>query len=364
MHATGIICEYNPFHNGHQHHILQTRQITNCDVLVCVMSGNFVQRGEPAVIDKWTRTKSALQHGVDLVIELPFPFATQSAKQFAQGAIASLALANVSDFVFGSETNDIEVLQKLANIDASNYRDLMQDGLSPTRAYELIYGNVNANDILGINYLQVAKKYTLKAYSIKRTNQYHDETISSTIASATAIRKAIHQHQSIERVTCMHDVLDSTYAFEHYYPYLQSLLLSMSPEDLKTIFLMDEGIEMHLIKCAKVCDTLDNFLQMATTKRYSTSRIRRTLLHLLNQTKKTDIDTLPPLQHIRVLGFNEIGKKYLKSIKCEELIIASRFNQIPLPFRNMEMKATQLYGLVGNRKELVAREIASPVYLP
>lgn len=364
MHASGIICEYNPFHNGHKHHIEQTRKLTNCDVLVCVMSGNFVQRGEPAIVDKWIRTKTALQQGVDLVIELPIAFATQSAKQFAQGAVTSLSLAQVKDIVFGSEINDLTTLLKIATIDSSKFRDFMQDGVSPTRAYEAIYGVMNPNDILGINYLQALKDTNIQPYTIKRTNAYHDETIHSSIASASAIRKAIKDKQDISMLTCIANELSSACTLDVFYPLIKSLLLTLPVTYLQTLFLMDEGIEAHLIKCAKDCDNFDAFLQKATTKRYSTSKIRRTLLHLIFQTTKEEMNTLPPLEHIRVLGFNSIGKQYLKYLKEKDVTIASRFNQIPLVYRNMEMKATQLYNLYGPCKDVITKELQGMVYLP
>ena len=114
MQVCGIVTEYNPFHNGHQYHITQARSIRNCDCLIAIMSGNFVQRGEPAIIDKWERAACAVAHGVDIVIELPYPYATQSADIFAQGAIRLLTLANVNHMVFGSECNDIEKLKHLS----------------------------------------------------------------------------------------------------------------------------------------------------------------------------------------------------------------------------------------------------------
>lgn len=363
MHITGIICEYNPFHNGHRYHIEQTRKVTGCDVLICVMSGNFVQRGEPAIIDKWARTKAALEHHVDLVVELPFAYATQSAANFALGAVHTLHVAKVADIVFGSEINDVDMLSKLAHLDTSKYQDLMQEGLSPSKAYEMIYGAMNANDILGINYIKAMDAYDIRPYTIRRTNDYHDTSITSPIASATAIRQAVLAKEDVHHATCMAKQLDDTHTLAHYYPYLQYLLLSQSPIYLRTLFLMDEGIEQHLIKQARMYDDFASFLHGATCRRYSASRIRRTLLHLLHQTTKQEIDALPLPSHIRVLGFNDVGKQYLKQLKQDDVMIASRFNQIPLAYRNMEMKAAQIYGLLDQRKEMVEKEMQPPVYL-
>lgn len=365
MRATGIICEYNPFHHGHRYHIEQTRKLTNCECLVCVMSGNFVQRGEPAIIDKWERAKVAIQQGCDLVIELPFAFCVQSAKQFAQGGIVSLSLAQVEAIVFGSEINDMNMLQKLTDIDASSFQDLMSEGLSPVKAYETIYGTMNANDILGINYLQALKQTSIQPYCIKRTNAYHDEELHGSIASATAIRKAIKAQEDVVQYTCMSEQLHHCFHLEQYYPLLQTILLTQDAQRLASLFLVDEGIENRMIQIARSATTMDEFIQAMISKRYTRSRIQRTIIHILNQTKKQDVDTLDKLSHIRILAFNEIGKTYLKELKEHEVIIASRFNQIPLCYRNMEMKASQVYAYpLENRKEMMDKELQSPIYLP
>lgn len=363
MKATGIITEYNPFHNGHIHHIKETKRITACDVLVCVMSGNFVQRGEPAIMDKWTRTRYALQHGVDLVLELPFAYATQSATQFAQGSVTTLANAHVSSIVFGSESNDLRTLKKLADLDTASYQDLMEDGLSCAKAYEIIYGKMNPNDILGINYIQAMKPYGIEPRCIERTNKYHDINITSAIASASALRHALTKQESINAYTPMSFSSSELHFLKDYYPLIQAMLLTQYSDDLKQLFMMDEGLEHQLKAQANKCDELTSFLQACTSKRYSTSRIRRTLIHLLHQTKKIEIDALPPLTHIRVLGFNDIGRAYLKELKEQEVQIASRINQLPLAYRQMELKTAQVYGLTHNRKETVEQELQPPIRL-
>lgn len=362
MHASGIICEYNPFHYGHRYHIEKAKEASACEVLVCVMSGNFVQRGEPAIIDKWERARVALSQGVDLILELPIAYATQSAIPFAQGAVDILHIANVQEIVFGSETNDLETLKKLAAIDSNSYRDLMKDGLSCAKAYEIIYGKCNPNDILGINYIKAMTPYKITPLCIQRTNAYHDVQLTDTFASASALRAAIAAHEDITKYTPMTN-LEHPRTLEQDYPYIQRLLLSLSNEYLQTIFLMDEGIEQHLKIQAAKCNDLASFLQAATSKRYPTSRIRRCLLHLMLQTQKKDIDTLPKPSFLRVLGFNSIGQSYLKELKQNDITIASRINQVPLPYRTMEIKAAQMYGRNEDRKRLVEKELQAPIRL-
>jgi len=192
MKIAGIVTEYNPFHQGHIHHITLTRRITGCDVLIAVMSGNFVQRGEPAVIDKWQRTEAALTHGVDLVIELPFAYAVQSAKQFAEASIGILALAGVTDIVFGSETNNLEELKEFAAmpINVNAFKEKMKSGAGYPAAYGLSTASYFPNDILGIAYLKAMEGTDIIPHTIQRTNSYHDTAMDSEFASASALRHA------------------------------------------------------------------------------------------------------------------------------------------------------------------------------
>lgn len=363
MIVTGIITEYNPFHNGHLYHIQKTKELTNCDLLICVMSGNFVQRGEPAVYDKWKRAKCAIEHGCDIVIELPFAFATQSATQFAKGAVDCLNLAKCDNFVFGSEIDDLDMLKKIVSLPSDMFKDILKEGCSPVKAYEMIYGQFNPNDILGINYLKACTDKTIEPLTIKRTNAYFDTALNNEIASASAIRNAMKENKDISRFTPMHHI-PAQNDLERYYDTIRTLLLTLDGDYLKTLFLMDEGIEQHLIKQAKTAEDFNTFMNLAVCKRYTKAKIQRTLLHLLLQTTKQSINELPELDYLRILAFNSKGKEYLKTLK-EDVKIASRFNQIPLAYRNMELKASQVYAMGLDRKEREAfmkSELQPPIY--
>lgn len=365
MKITGIICEYNPFHYGHKHHIEETKKLTGCDVLICVMSGNFVQRGEPAITNKWDRARCALEQGCDIVIELPYPMVMQSAQYFAKGAVDLLALAGVDTIVFGSETNDIEILKKIADIDSNQYRDLMKDGLSVVKAYEIIYGTLNANDILGINYIKACKEHNITPLCIKRTNHYHEENVNQTsFSSATAIRNAIYSGNNVESFTPMKQ-LDHSFQLKNYYPLIQHLLFTLSPETLASIFLMDEGIEKLMIEKAKKHMDFDSFLEACISKRYTKSKIRRTLIHLLTHTTKETMNNLPQCNYLRILGFNDNGRTYMHQLKKEGIEIASRFSQIPLTYRQMELKAAQTIAYVLNdtKEDYINMELQSPIML-
>ena len=366
MKITGIICEYNPFHNGHIHHIKQTKKLTNPDVLVCIMSGNFVQRGEPAIINKWDRAKTAIENGVDIVFELPFIYATQSANYFAKGSIDCLKLANVDAIVFGSESNNINILKTLANIDSSSYCEFIKEGLSSSKAYEQIYGTLNPNDILGINYIKEIQGSAIIPYTIQRTNNYHEEQLNESFSSATSIRKAIKHKLDYTLQTPMRN-LDATYAMENYYPLIKALLSTMQPQVLHELFLMDEGIENNLIKNSKIANDYEEFIALCVSKRYTRSRIQRTLIHLMLQTTKKQVNELPPISYLRVLAYNDKGKEYLKQLRNNENVtVASKFSQIPKPYREMELKASTIYAYpLANTSqiEFVKKELQQPIYI-
>ena len=364
MKAVGIICEYNPFHNGHIHHMKKTKALCDHDVLVAVMSGHFVQRGEPAIISKWERTKVALSYGVDLLIELPFPYACQSATYFAKGAIDCLALAGVKDIVFGSECNDIDHLRLLAFSDHAISNPLKKGGISTVKAYEKMHGTLSPNDILGVCYIRACRPHGITAHCIQRDGAYHSMGMDQRFPSATALRHALFQGEDISLHTPMKLTRSTWHSIADYYPYLQGLLLTLSPQYLHDLFLMDEGIEHLFYELAQRYDHWEDFLHAATSKRYSASRIRRTMIHLLLQTTKQQINTLPSLSHIRVLGFNDVGRAYLKELKKKaDLHIATSFADIPSPYQEMEWKAAQMYGWMHQRKEVLNQELQPPIIL-
>ncbi len=362
MRAVGIICEYNPFHYGHRYHIEQTKKIKENSVVVCVMSGHFVQRGEPAILSKWERTEVALKNGVDLVIELPFPYAVESAAYFAKGAIDTLALADVADIVFGSETNDMEALKQIA-LQMTQSIDKKQ-GMSTVQTYEATYGKQLPNDILGACYIKACEPYGIRPHTIKRTNSYHDITLDHTFASASALRHALYHRQDVSAYTPMCINSSDLHHMETYYPLIQSLLITLPADYLHSLFLMDEGIEHRLKEMADRYDTWDEFLHGATSKRYTASNIRRTLIHLLHQTTKQEINALPTLRHIRILGFNQTGQAYLRELKKRnDTIIATTFAQIPIEYRELTYRSAQVYGLYHNRKEVLKQELQPPITL-
>ena len=366
MKTCGIIVEYNPLTNGHLYHIQKAREISQCDLLIAVMSGNFVQRGEPAIVDKWQRAKAACLNGVDMVVELPFVFACQSADYFAKGAIAILKAMHCDTIVFGSETLTKETLDTiLSQSQTINYQNrvqnLLDQGYSYPQATSLAFEGININlpnDILGFSYVKqiYAQNAKIDYIPIKRITSYHDTNISST--SATSLRIAAKQNQDISifsPMTLEGQLHDSEDLFE---PLYQKLLLSDANE-LSKVAIVKEGIEHRLLEKIQDASSLEEFIQLVTTKRYTKPRIMRTITHiLLNQTLSPDLPG-----NVRLLGCSKIGKQHLRyfSDNCD-LPFISQFSQIKHSHLDIELQAAKLYALslpIKERQEFIKKEYAS-----
>lgn len=361
MKVCGIISEYNPFHYGHEYHLNQSKKITQADLIISVMSGNFVQRGEPAIINKWERAKVAVEQGCDIVFELPFIYATQSAQYFAKGAIDCLKLAKVDYLCFGSESNDLEQIEAQAKQEI-NLKEAMQGGLSCVKAHENRLGKTFANDILAVNYLKALKGSSIVPYTIQRTNAYHETELNHQYSSATAIRLAIREKSDVTQATRMK--IDHPVYLEALYPTIQFLLNTLPKSTLSSLFMMDEGIENALIKHSRLSN-YEDFINACLSKRYTRSKIQRTLIHLLNHTTKETVNHLPEINYLRVLAFNEKGKQYLNQLK-KEVNIASKFNQIPEPYQSMEMKAIHVYATFYSEKmhtSIIETELNPPCFI-
>ncbi len=388
MQAIGIVAEYNPFHNGHQYHIQQTKaQLANADGVIAVMSGNFTQRGEPALFDKWTRAQCALLGGVDLVLELPTTFATRSAGYFARGAVLTLAATGiVSHLSCGVEAfpeyDMASLLQKIAVVLADEpieYQQILQEYVRQGMAYPMARQKAlqdlqipgveqlyTPNNILALEYLQniVMEHLSMTPILIPRAGNYHEEQIpadKNQFASATAIRKLLWEENlswqaqmpKLSAQTLMQQ-LNEGYTPMHmdrFFHQLLFLLRRSTPVELETIIEVTEGLENRIYDAAQQTDlsTIHDLCMHIKSKRYTYTRIQRTLLHiLLNFTEQY---TAKEPAYIRVLGFNATGQKMLKEIKkTAELPILIR----PARQRNeltpqgqkllaLDIRATNLY---------------------
>ena len=392
MKVLGIVCEYNLFHNGHLHHLNMAKKLTNADYVICVMSGNFVQRGNPSILDKWTRTKMALLNGIDMVIELPIPYCISSAYYFAYASISILNSLNiVTDFCFGSEVGDIKPLQDLANIlinEPLEYKNHLKTylnlGYSYAKSRELAlskYLNDDSikdimacpNNILGIEYLKalVETKSTILASTITRTNDYNSNQINSDIVSSSAIRNVLNNNNldlnSISNLmpkSCVQLLKDAiNYGtvpifLEDFDSILFSKLRCMSINELSNINFVSEGLENRLKKCIDTTCTTNDLISSLHTKRFTDTRIKRILLNALLGITKQKFDKFLNPSYIRVLGVSNKGKKLLGTIsKSSNLpVLLSSSDALNLTsyakeLFDLECLATNLYVLAYQNKD-------------
>lgn len=372
MKSAGIIVEYNPMHNGHLHHLNETKNKTGADVIVAVMSGNFLQRGEPAILPKYVRTEIALQQGVDIVIELPYPFATQKAETFANGAVSILEVLKIDQLCFGSEsgnTNDLKILslQNKQSID-KNIKSEMKKGVSYPTAVSSILSNSNLNtdislpnNILGMHYIDAIERQHSKIIpmTIPRIGaNYHDETFVGQFASATSIRNSIiFGEKSFEEISTVVprytlDVMEQYYhansLFHHwelYFHLLQYQVLSSTNSMLKEIYEAEEGLENRLISAMTKSNSFKELMMNLKTKRYTWNRLQRLCLHTLLQVTKEEMkDSSYAVPYIRLLGMTTNGQKYLSSIKKNlQVPIVANAKSLSHPFIELEKKATAVY---------------------
>ncbi|MDO4378260.1 MAG: nucleotidyltransferase family protein [Erysipelotrichia bacterium] len=355
MKVCGVVVEYNPMHLGHLYHLKKAKEISGSDILVAVMSGNFVQRGEFAIIDKWSRAKAAVENGIDLVLELPFVFALQSATNFGKNAVDILEKAGCDSIVFGSETNNLDELKEIAsmNFKIDNFKENMKKGYSYPYTYGYMCDSYGPNDILAISYLRELNKFPhMIPYSVLRTTDYNDDIMHTDYSSALAIRTALLKNEDVSKQCLIKNIDKLNYpTWNDYYNIVRYLLLNTPINDLQQIFLMDEGIEKHLAKQAYTCYNYQDFIRQATTRRYTKSRIQRTLCHLIVHNTKEDMANLPPYDTLRVLAFSDKGKQYLKQLQRENVKIANHFTANIKQYRDIEFKAAVAYSALMSEKQ-------------
>ena len=382
MKTYGIICEYNPFHNGHIYQIEETRK-QGATHIVAIMSGNYVQRGDVAMMDKFARAKTAVSNGVDLVIELPVVYSLASANFFARAGVMMLgALGCVDGISFGSECGDIELLKNaaMASINASKpekIKPLVEQGMSFPQAVQqaiaLEYGPIIAsvfdspNNTLAVEYLKAIKLLNLEfeTYTVKRKGAEHDSPDSSEgIASASLIRSMIEDGEDISPYVPKETAeLAKEYEEKELLAYFDNLerellyvLRSMIPPAIAECPDVDPGLANFIFRAGIDAKSLDEFLDIVGTKRYTLAKIRRVLLNLYIGTKASDLMIMPP--YGRILAFNEKGSEILKAAKekAEDNKLAIPFDtslkdiiELKRPpisiFADISNRATNLYGL-------------------
>lgn len=349
MKTTGIITEYNPFHYGHLYHLQKSKKISGADNIICIMNGNFTQRGLPAITDKWSRTKMSLALGVDLVIELPLVFGIRSAQYFAKAAVKLLDATDlVENFVFGSESGKIAPLKKLAeflNDEPAEYKKILKDNLKKGDPYpsaresalekffsskDILNQIKSPNNILGIEYIRAILKNNLALIplTIKRTaDNYHSNLIKGEFASGRAIRKLIRKNDlsSVEDLIPrasfkiikneLHQQKIPVKINRLGLPILAKLR-TIEAEKLAEFAEITNGLENRFTKAALKSGNLAELISNIKTKSLTRTRIQRNLLHILldlteEEFKKIDKDGP---SYLRVLGFNKKGRKILSRL--------------------------------------------------
>lgn len=365
MNSIGIIAEYNPFHNGHLYQIKKIKEKYKDSVIVLVLSGNFTQRGEVSVIDKFKKTKIALDQGIDLIVELPFPFATQSADYFSYGAVTILEKLKVDKLIFGSESNDLDLINEIVNIQDNEELDLLvryyskQGNNYPTALSSAIKDltgkEVNTpNDLLGISYLKTIKEnnYNIVPETILRIDNYHNKDLSNNISSATAIRKALLEGKDISNnISYDTKELSDLHFIEDYFDLLKYKILSS--DNLNTYQTVSEGIDNLIKKEIVNCNTYEELINKLKSKRYTTNKLKRMLLHILVGFTKEKAKQFNSISYIRILGFNSKGQKYLNSIKKDiDIPIISKINKNKDPMLEFELDTTSIYALKSDNYKL------------
>lgn len=374
MRSCGIVVEYNPFHNGHRYHAEKARELSNADVVVAVMSGNFLQRGEPAIIDKWSRTEAALRNGVDLVVELPFSWAVQSADYFAKGSIKILQALKCDALCFGTDSDSSFdyaeygrfFIEEKAAIDQL-FHELPIGWSYPEKMAEVVSRlypkaqNFPPNHILGLSYAKENAVYEqpMEIFPLPRKDQgYHDEhLVVDQFASATGIRQAVLAGEDISAFVpeeTRNELNQTHISWADFWPFLNYQLRANSVDSLQEIYQMKEGLEHRLVEQA--AGSFSEYLAMISTKRYTQPRLQRLLTYVLLQVKEAEIKTEQENSMLHLLGFTEKGQAYLNEKKKQfTMPVAAKIGQKEKDKHFLTYRADQVYQLIHPQEQTIGR---------
>lgn len=371
MDVIGIVAEYNPFHNGHLYHINKIKEMYPDSVLIACVSSSFTQRGEVSVLNKWDKTSIALKNGIDIVVELPFVYSTQSADIFAYGALKILNFLGVKKIVFGSECDDIDRLYEIANVQVNNkkFDDLVSKYVSLGNNYptsiSLALKDFNIkridspNDLLGVSYIKeiIKNEYDIVPVSIKRTNNYHGNNIGDVL-SASELRNMINDGCDISKYINYDSSI--IYSGANYMKLLRYQIIS-NYNCLDKFLTVDEGIENRILKYVNSGYSISDIVNHIKTKRYTYNKINRMLIHILCSLKKDEASL--DIDYVRVLGFSSFGRSYLNKIKKGSNVpIITRYKDIDSPLLDIEKRVTFIYSLIVNEDNLIKKEFSKPIF--
>lgn len=340
MKILGIVAEYNPFHNGHLYHLKKSKELTNADATIAVMSGNFIQRGEPALLDKFTRADIAVKNGIDLVIELPLYYSVATAEKFAEGAVKLLNECGANYISFGAECSDLDRLKMIADIlktESEEYKSELKKQLVLGISYPEARSNAisrvtklsnnilnKSNNILAVEYLKALYSINsvIEPILVERIDSgYNDINSNTNILSATGIREKLKNKENIDAYIpdeTRKNLTTSPIFLENFEKNIMYALRKMELEDIKDLPDVTEGLENRIFYAlSSSSSTIQELLNNIKTKRYPLTKIKRILLSALLGMSKTNFNTFNSLggpQYIRILSFNETGRNLLKYI--------------------------------------------------
>ena len=386
MKACGIIAEYNPFHKGHHYQIEQIRKQTDADVIVVAMSGNFVQRGEPAIENKWHRAKMALENGADLILELPTLSSTQATDWFAAGGVGILHAAKCQEIAFGVEDTSIDY--QVAFKEWITLQTRIKEDVTNDEMKSLTYANrlsliskenfgensplyqlmQQPNQQLGFAYVKeiLSRNVPMKFLTIERMGNGHlDEVLlEGQFASGTALRKQLlkveRNSNLYAQLPYLEEVSSNEYRnnWEQYWMLLKYQIERSSLEELRTIYQMDEGMEYRFKKCLPQANSFYEFIQFLKNKRWTWARLQRLCIYvLLGITKeqiKQHFKTIHSPKEVTVLGFNEIGREYLKNLREEETNFITNYAH---PSLELQKKFDNIYDIMNPSEYYSARQL-------
>ena len=397
MKITGVVAEYNPFHSGHEYQLKMARKLSGCDCLAVVMSGNYVQRGEPAIIDKFKRAEAAIYGGADIVIELPMPFSCQNAEMFALAAVKELKKLSIDSISFGCENDNSKLLEKIAGLQLSpkfnNYvKEEMKKGLSypsaMSNALESVLGNeadavYSPNNVLSVEYIKSAMKLnlSLEYYPVRRLGMNHNDVeASGPFHSASFIRKHIIEgsYSKLKLTEKSVRMIEKFYAEHKKYNSLNNYLdflyykIINTPE-LDKIYEVKEGLDNKILSQVYKHNNIDDFIMSLKSKRYTYSRLRRSLLNILLEIKADDITDIMSdcNDYVKVLSFNNTGRKAIKYAKSNGIKVINRYsdykkydlNPEKLKIFNITNRSSNIYYLPLENRKINSEYTENAVYV-
>lgn len=403
MNIAAIIAEYNPLHNGHLYHLKETKKLTNCDGLICVMSGNFAQRGIPTIIDKWSRTKLALDAGIDLVIELPTIYSLSSAEFFAYGAVSLLDSLNVVNYLsFGSESGSLELIKKVSEIlirEPYDYKTLLKKNLNSGASYpssrnsalkeylykyslkDSSYESIdevlnNSNNILSIEYCKSLLKLSssIKPITIKREGStYNTPSLKDIYCSATAIRKHLKYKNNICELKSfvpnyvyefIKNLPSENFSYEDdMFEYIKFKYLT-NGNTFKTLPDVKEGLDNKICKSIEMAGSYEELLKLCKSKRYTLTRLSRILCQFFVGFDRFNTEYLrtSPCPYARVLGFNDTGRLIMKKIKQNSKIpLYTKLPKSSIETLNLDIQSTKAYSIINNNIKFNSDYLISPL---